>query len=107
MRSAGSHSTSGMEKEGMKERTGLGTIKSLLNCYVLCSPVLVGRQMGLMFSVIGTLSLSRSSAMSWSKFMKLKSPVVARNTNLLSGLVVWLQRSCSPNVTLIMNHMNL
>lgn len=76
-------------------------------CPIRNSPVLLGRQIGLMLSVIGTLSLSLNRAMSWSKFMKLKSPVMARNTNRLSGFLVSLQRSCSPNVTLIMNHMNL
>jgi hypothetical protein len=76
-------------------------------CPIRHSPVLLGRQIGRMVSVIGTLSLSLNRAMSWSKFMKLKSPVMARNTNRLSGFLVSLQRSCSPNVTLIMNHMNL
>jgi len=76
-------------------------------CPLRHSPVLVGRQIGRMVSVIGTLSLSLNRAMSWSKFIKLKSPVMARNTNRLSGFFVSLQRSCSPNVTLIMNHMNL
>lgn len=76
-------------------------------CPLRHSPVLVGRQIGRMVSVIGTLSLSLNRAMSWSKFIKLKSPVKARNTNRLSGFFVSLQRSCSPNVTLIMNHINL
>ena len=76
-------------------------------CPVRHSPVLLGRQIGRMASVIGTLSFSLNRAMSWSKFIMLKSPVMARNTNRLSGFLVSLQRSCSPNVTLIMNHMNL
>lgn len=71
------------------------------------APALVGIQIGRMKSVIGTRSFKRNSAMSLSKLVKLNSWAMARNTNRVSGRSESLQRSCSPNVTLIMNHMNL
>lgn len=70
-------------------------------------PFFFGKQIGFMFWVMGTLSFSLRRAMSLSKFKKLKAPATALKTNLDSGLLLSLQRSCSPNVTLIMNHMNL
>lgn len=73
---------------------------------VKVAPFSVGKQMGLIVSLRGTLSFSRKSAMSLSKLRKLKSPVNTLTTYLVSApLSVHL--SCSPNVTLIMNHMNL
>lgn len=71
------------------------------------SPSSLGRQIGRMKSVIGTRSLRRSSAMSLSKFVKLKSWTNARSTKRVSGRTVSLQRSCSPNVTRIINQRNL
>lgn len=70
-------------------------------------PLFLGKQIGLMLSVMGTLSLSLSKAISLSKLRKLKDPAMARRTNLDSGLFVSLHLSSSPKVTLIMNHMNL
>lgn len=70
-------------------------------------PGLVGKQIGRIKSVIGTRSFKRNNAISLSKLVKLNSCAMARNTNLVSGRCASLQRSCSPNVTLIMNHMNL
>lgn len=73
---------------------------------VKVAPFSVGKHMGLIVSLRGTLSFSRKSAMSLSKLRKLKSPVNTLTTYLVSApLSVHL--SCSPNVTLIMNHMNL
>lgn len=71
------------------------------------SPSAFGRQIGRMKSVIGTRSLRRSSAMSLSKLVKLKSWTNARRTKRVSGRVVSLHRSCSPNVTRIINQRNL
>lgn len=62
--------------------------------------------MGLMASLNGTLSLRRNRAMSLSKLRKLKSPVSTLTTYLVSAPFS-IHLSCSPNVTLIMNHMNL
>lgn len=72
----------------------------------MCLPNDDGRHIGRIVSLNGTLSLRRSSAISLSKFRKLKSPVIIRTTYLVS---VGFSRhlSCSPKVTLIMNHMNL
>lgn len=70
-------------------------------------PLFVGKQIGRIKSVIGTRSLRRKSAISLSKFVKLKVCENARRTKRVSGRTESLQRSCSPNVTLIMNHMNL
>uniref|UniRef100_A0A182QG48 Uncharacterized protein n=1 Tax=Anopheles farauti TaxID=69004 RepID=A0A182QG48_9DIPT len=66
-----------------------------------------GRQIGRMKSVMGTRSFSRSSAISLSKFRKLNFCAMARNTNRDSGRTESSHRLCSPNVTLIMNHMKL
>lgn len=63
--------------------------------------------MGRMKSVIGTRSFSRNKAMSLSKLEKLNGCEIALKTKRVSGRVLSLHRSCSPNVTLIMNHMNL
>lgn len=70
-------------------------------------PRTVGKQMGRMLSVIGTLSFNLNNAISLSKLRKLNDPAIALKTNLDSGRTTSLHRSCSPNVTLIMNHMNL
>lgn len=67
----------------------------------------LGRHIGVMVCVMGTRSLSLRRAMSLSKLRKLNDPAMALRTNLDSGFFVSRQRSCSPNVTLIMNHMNL
>lgn len=75
--------------------------------FVIPIPFNFGKQIGLIFFVIGTRSFNRKRAMSLSKFRKLKAPATARNTNLDSGLLLSLHLSCSPNVTLIINHMNL
>ena len=69
-------------------------------------PNIVGKHIGRIVSLNGTLSLRRSSAISFSKFRKLKSPVITRTTYLVSGPFS-IHLSCSPKVTLIMNHMNL
>jgi hypothetical protein len=63
--------------------------------------------MGLMLAEIGTLSFIRSSAMSLSKLRKVKSWTMARNTKRDSGLLLLSHLSCSPKLTLIMNHMKL
>lgn len=68
---------------------------------------MLGKQIGRIVSVIGTRSLSRSKAMSLSKLEKLNGCDIARNTKRVSGLVLSSHRSCSPNVTLIINHMKL
>ncbi|CAH0673911.1 unnamed protein product [Spodoptera exigua] len=68
--------------------------------------LLVGKQIGLIVSEIGTLSFNRSKAMSLSKLVRVNLLAMARSTNRVSGRLVALQRLCSPNVTLIMNHMN-
>lgn len=68
---------------------------------------LVGKQIGLMVSEMGTLSFNRSKAMSLSKLVRVNLLAMARSTKRVSGRVVALQRLCSPNVTLIINHMNL
>lgn len=65
----------------------------------------VGKQMGRMKSVIGTRSLSRKRATSLSKFEKLNGCEMARRTKRVSGRVLSSHRSCSPKVTLIINHM--
>lgn len=70
-------------------------------------PVLVGKQIGLIKSVIGILSFNRNRAISLSKFVKLNFCAVTLSTNRVSGRIISLHRSCSPKVTLIMNHMNL
>lgn len=71
------------------------------------SPFLLGKQIGRMKSVMGTRSFKRSSAMSLSKLEKLNCWEIALRTNRVSGRFLSSQRSCSPNVTLIMNHINL
>lgn len=81
--------------------------KKLMWCFDVWVPATVGRQIGLIVSESGTLLLSRSKAMSLSKFKKLKDPVIARTTYLVSGADFPKHLSCSPNVTLIINHMNL
>lgn len=73
---------------------------------IMYLPFTVGRHIGRIVSLKGTLSLSRSSAMSLSKLRKLKSPVNTLTTYLVS-VPLSTHLSCSPNVTLIMNHMNL
>lgn len=80
---------------------------TLIKKFVVSIPLTVGRQMGRMLSVIGTRSFSRNRAISLSKLRKLKEPAMALKTNRDSGRIASLHRSCSPNVTLIMNHMNL
>lgn len=70
-------------------------------------PLTVGRQIGLMFAEIGTLSFIRNSAISWSKLRKVKSWTIARNTKRDSGLLLLSHLSCSPKLTLIMNHIKL
>lgn len=72
----------------------------------IVAPLTDGRHMGLMVSLRGTLSLRRNRAMSLSKLRKLKSPVSTLTTYLVSAPFS-VHLSCSPNVTLIMNHMNL
>lgn len=84
---------------------GLWACKRLLTICDL--PSFVGKQIGRIKSVIGTRSFNLSSAMSLSKLRKLNFCVIARSTNRVSGRIESLQRSCSPNVTLIMNHMKL
>lgn len=69
-------------------------------------PNIVGKHIGRIVSLNGTLSLRRRSAISFSKFKKLKSPVITRTTYLVSGLFS-IHLSCSPKVILIINHMNL
>lgn len=71
------------------------------------SLLLEGKQIGLMESDRGTLSLRRSSAMSLSKLVSVNLLAMARSTKRVSGLVVELQRLCSPNVTFTMNHIKL
>lgn len=66
-----------------------------------------GKQIGRMKSVMGTRSLRRNSAMSLSKLEKLNGCEMARSTKRVSGRVLSSHRSCSPNVTLIMNHIKL
>lgn len=68
---------------------------------------LLGKQIGRMKSVIGTRSLSRNRATSLSKFEKLNGCEMARRTKRVSGRVLSSQRSCSPKVTLIINHIKL
>lgn len=70
-------------------------------------PLLVGKQIGRIKSVIGTRSFNRNSAISLSKLLKLNFWAIARKTNRDSGLTESLHRSCSPNVTLIINHIKL
>lgn len=66
-----------------------------------------GRQIGRMKSVMGTRSFSRNSAMSLSKFKKLNFCAIALSTKRVSGRTESSHRLCSPNVTLIMNHIKL
>lgn len=78
--------------------------KIFLKEYLL---LLSGKQIGLMVSEIGTLSLSRNSAISLSKLLSVNLLAMARSANRVSGLMVSLQRLCSPKVTFIINHINL
>ena len=66
-----------------------------------------GKQIGRIKSVIGTRSFKRSKAISLSKFVKLNCCAIARSTKRVSGRTESLHRSCSPKVTLIMNHIKL
>lgn len=83
------------------------TNKAVIYFFLNYLPFFLGKQIGLIFCVMGTLSFSLRRAMSLSKFKKLKAPVTALKTNLDSGRLLSLQRLCSPKVTLIINHMNL
>lgn len=80
---------------------------SLEYCHFLYLPFTDGKQIGLIESDNCTRSLSFNNAISLSKLRKLKSPVNARTTYLVSALYFSSHLSCSPNVTFIMNHINL